>query len=152
MRKLILVLFTVSMLAACNSTEWVTKTVPAGEVTYFLDFTKYAKKGFIFSAEGINQQYTPLGILTLEILPYRNEKWGEHTTGTMEQYDRLETVDEVIYMVRNDGSAPVKLDEALEMVYDNALEIGANGVIHFKYNRLENNIVEFTGTAILIEK
>lgn len=150
MKKLFM-LFLITMVS-CKAIVYTERIIPAGTEINFLDFTRFIDKGFIFSTESINQEYVPLGIISISYNPYRIEKWGEYSPSSLTPTGaRHEIEDGVEYIVIPAGSKPVDLNEALDKVYNSAKEVGANGVLFLRFNKLENNVVELTGTAVRVK-
>lgn len=140
MKKFTFILTVILMLAGCRTSTFFTVD------TYLFDLRKYAEKGFYMSFTGINQNYMPL---------------GEITVVCQDGYDintvRLKGNEGYEYGVLTKESKKIECKESLvlEQLYNNAKAIGADGIINIEFNKTQGkglgNKKEMTATGLAVK-
>lgn len=117
MKKLLLLMF-IALAIGCQTSKFF-KTV-----TYLLDFRSYAEKGFYMSTAGINQQYMPVGEITVVC----------HDGYDMNTVKIKKNEAGGLYGVIRKNSQKIKCtpEILLEQLYNEAKNLGANGVINIQ--------------------
>lgn len=139
MRKITLIAFVALILAGCQTSTFFTTE------TYLFDFRTYAEKGFYMSTAGINQQYMPLGEITVDCQNGYNP----------ETLKMKETPDGRAYGVIKKNSEKINCtpEFVLELLYNEAKALGANGVIHIEITGIDGaNKMIITGLLVKIKK
>jgi len=111
--------------------------IDASRDTLFFDFRPYTNQGFLFTPSAYSGEYEAIGLVRFVMWP---EAFRERVRSTR------------IYAWRTES---IRSEEAIEHAYRQALEIGADALIHFDIravNRTEHgaslNGIEVSGFAI----
>lgn len=142
-------------LLSCQSQKYIERTEAGQTFVSFLDFQPYLSKGFVFSTGDINQNYVPIGIIDHITEPdiikvYRS--FNSVTTDAM--VTRGEVIvekDQEYIFSKAVPKQKSNIIDILQKVYDYSISKGANGLIHMKYNKTDNEIIEISGTLIKIK-
>jgi hypothetical protein len=111
MKKIVLLLLVIILCTSCQNFD-LSKSVNV----YVYDFTKYADKGFLFTPEAYNKDYSSMGMIYVQIYPEVKSKY--ETSGFDQKTEE--------YIVGR-----VKASEAIEELYRSAKDMGADAVIRF---------------------
>lgn len=118
-RKVLFVFFAVFLFVGCIPTKRITQVVT-------LDLTKYTRKGFFMTeANSINRDYDPIGLVNIYLESGRDVGVTKKDGG-----DPIYGQDIVIKKGKYIGAS---LEEALEMMYNEARSKGANAIINLQY-------------------
>ncbi|MCB6972538.1 MULTISPECIES: YbjQ family protein [Butyricimonas] len=120
MKKMLCGLLLSVLLVGCIPTQRMTRVIT-------LDLTKYTKLGFfITEANLVNQEYDPIGLVSVYL-----ESGKEVSVTKKEGGDPVYGQDIVI---KKGKFIDASLEEALEMMYNEAHSKGANAIINLKYS------------------
>ena len=137
-RKVLFVFFAVFLFVGCIPTKRITQVVT-------LDLTKYMEVGFfITEANSVNRDYDPIGLVNVYLESGRDVSVTKKDGG-----DPVYGQDIVI---KKGKFIDASLEEALEMMYNEARSKGANAIINLKYSYNSTlNSWEVTGMAIKLK-
>ncbi len=142
MRKILFFFFTSLLLFSC-----ATSKPPYSRFSNTVDFSDFTRKGFfITESNSVSFDYDPLGSVTAvvqggyEVLNQETIKSSDEVYGTNAK-------------VRYGSFIPASVEDALDELYNSALELGANGIINFKltyYPSKYEGIVLITPSSYVI--
>jgi len=137
-RKVLFVFFAVFLFVGCIPTQRMTRVVT-------LDLTKYTELGFfITESNSVNRDYDPIGLVSVYL-----ESGKEVSVTKKDGGDPVYGQDIVI---KKGKFIDASLEEALEMMYDEARSKGANAIINLKYSYNSTlNSWDVTGMAIKLK-
>jgi hypothetical protein len=128
MKLFLLFFFTVFItITSCTTTKYYSKN------TYLLDFRPYADQGFLMSTTTIGESYKALGDIMIECESGYTTKDGKSPN----QIDNPgvgsdENPIYSSYTIKKGKYKQWEVQEVLDLLYDEAKEIGADGVINIR--------------------
>lgn len=139
-------------LVACSPKQYIEKSIIGSYSSQYLDFTKYVEKGFVFSTTGINQEFIPLGVINFVFNPDRIEHWAEFKDVYTEYSDTKYTTENgKKYIITYSDPVKINIDSVFDKVYNDALKLGANGIINLTFKENSDKSFELAGTVIKIK-
>jgi len=109
-------LLLILVLAGCTTSR---TTIPGGEETRLLDFTKYAAEGFLITPERYDGEYDALGQIYVSHYPEAKRGSRQSTYAAKPVYTDWRITTEV------------SAQDAVDDLYDAALNLGADAVMNF---------------------
>ena len=140
MRRKVLFLFcAVFLIVGCIPMKRITQVVT-------LDLTKYTEVGFfITEANSISRDYDPVGLISVYI-----DSGHEVEVITEESKDPIYKID---VKEKKGQFINASLEEAVNMLYQEAIDKGANGIINLKYKYISTVAGwDVTGMAIKLKE
>lgn len=137
MKKVLFLFCAVFLFVGCIPTKRITQVVT-------LDLTKYTREGFfITEANSVNRDYDPVGLVSVYL-----ESGKEVSVTKKDGGDPVYGQDIVI---KKGKFINASLEEALEMMYNEARSKGANAIINLKYSCSTLGSWDVTGMAIKLK-
>lgn len=135
MKKIICFLFATMLFASCTTTRFYSRDV------YFLDFRPYAEKGFLMSTTTIGEKYQALGELNINC-----------HSGYMKDTGKNWDDDVNMTITKNTKEHLWTIDEVLNDIYEEAKELGANGIINIRFSSYRNGeFVDFEISGLAVK-
>lgn len=139
---------------SCSTNNYIEKTIPGKTIIAFLDFKPFLDKGFVFSTGDINQNYSPLGVISFLIEPDITKTYKKFHSVVMQSMiddGALITENDQEYLLyKTNPNQNSNAGNLLQKVHEYAISRGANGMINLKYIKLEIEAIEISGTLIKI--
>ena len=137
MKKVLFLFCAVFLFVGCIPTKRITQVVT-------LDLTKYTELGFfITEANSVNKDYDPIGLVSVYL------ESGKDVCVTKK--DGGDPVYGQDIVIKKGKFIAASLEEALEMMYNEACSKGANAIINLKYSCSELGNLDVTGMAIKLK-
>lgn len=155
MRRLIIAIFVVAFLAGCGVTKFGVYSVTA------IDYDRYTKQGFfITESNSVSFEYEPVSSISALVTD------GYVDTELVEKNDRVTTTrrphNDNVYgtggssvskknMVYVEGTP----DLVTDILVEEAIKMGANGIINFKYTPVNNHegiLAGYTASGMAIKR
>ncbi len=146
-----LIVLSLFFVIGCVPTEFTMRRVPSKSMTYFLDFRPYVEKGFIFSTQTINQNYTPIGILNVVQLPDTIQSLAPYKSYFNNVGKEVITYEGSEYYIWKSATISPDIEQILEISYQKAIEMGGNGIIGFDHRVTPGGGSEVSGTVVKID-
>ncbi len=109
------------------------QNIPARKEVIIFDFSQYTEKGFYFYIDKYPGEYKPLGVINIDYYP---------------EYKVKETVwyssDGIKHTSKSLIHTGISQEFLLNLVYEEALSLGANAVYNFSYKSISKRINECT--------
>lgn len=125
MKKILLFIFLVSVLSSCMK-------IPYISTSSIIDYSYYSDKGFfITESNSVNFQYKPICSIQVRV------ESGYEVTGSDKEVSRsLLGGEKTTYSEKMGNYKIATVNEALDLIYKESVEKGANGVINMKITPL----------------
>jgi len=126
MKKFILFLFIAAFLSGCT----VMDEIPARTNAYFIDFSKYSDKGFLFTPEGYLSDYSSVGIIEINMFP----------TAKNVGLDKITPHTRNVFNVQGGWIMErLSVSDIVDTVYSRCISMGADAVINFRIDVISEN-------------
>lgn len=111
--------------------------VPQEVDVFVCDFTKYQKQGFTFTPYQPNGNYESMGFIDLTLWPELNYKVPEHYVKKKRKV-KTDTRDKKRWIPE-----PIRISDALDLVYKKAVSMGANTVCETRIVSVDTLILKY---------
>lgn len=123
-RLFLLSLIIISLFYSCKTLD-ITRIPKKVELTG-IDFTKYTKSGFLITPEKYSGTYESIGLIDFIYMPSAEYKCNAFIEG-YNWKENPKSATEYSWVIE-----PIKIQDALDEIYNRCLQMGANALINFK--------------------
>ena len=138
--KNLLPVFIIILVTSCAETTELKKIEPS-EILYGVDFTSFAEQGFLFTPEKYSGPYLSIGLIDYEVFPGAEYK---PIGKSLEYYQGQKT-----YTLYDWIPDPISIQTVLPKIYKICVDMGANGLVNFKFEKISKSIDYISNPAIL---
>lgn len=135
MEKFILIAIAVLILNGCATTKL--KFIPAEEYFVGIDFRPYTEQGFLFTPEKYLDEYESIGLVDLVSIPEANyvplQQFSDGSTLSKWQINEI------------------NINDVLRKYYEMAIEMGADGIMNFRLEKVTRRYTIGVESPITIE-
>ena len=135
MKKSILIAIAVLILNGCATTKL--KFIPAEEYFMGIDFRPYTEQGFLFTPEKYLGEYESIGLVDLISVPEANyvplQQFSDGSTRSKWQINEI------------------NIDKELRKYYELVIEMGGDGIMNFRSEKVTRTYTGTMGYPITIE-